>query len=561
LSSFEEVNTTQSTILDDDAELLNRSAARAALGSIESFSVESTSLVSYHSRGRLLIISGDAARARPIHREFADKLSCCVLSTGEEVPEPTLGFPAMFAQGREIRIRGHLGAFTVTVVVGDEEVNVAGGFAVETDCFDLILDLGTPPLLTWEVPPFGYYAPGEDGVALAKALAELPDLVGEFEKPKYFDYNPNICAHGNSGLKGCSRCLDACPAGAITSLIDKIAVDPYFCQGGGSCATACPTGAIVYSFPKPADTVDRLRILLRAYRENGGRDPVLLFHDGVAADQCVASAAERLPAHIMALGVEEIGSVGLDVWLPGLAFGAGRILILETAQVPAKVSRELAEQLGIARSLLEAMGYPPSALARIQAADPQTLLDQIQSGDPMPPITPAGFAGANEKRRSIFNAIDHLRKQAPNPAATVALPHGAPFGEVAVDRDACTLCMACVSVCPASALYDGADTPRLDFLESNCVQCGLCQSACPEDAVTCHPRFLFNPEERRQRRVLNEEPAFHCIACGAPFATRSMIETMEAKLRGHSMFQDNRSLRRLKLCGECRVRDMFADDE
>jgi ferredoxin len=516
--------------------------------------------VSYESTGRLLII-GDGARALSIHRELADKLSCCLLATGAAGPETMAGVPVLFARGREIRVKGHLGEFTVTVVVGDEEVNVAGGFAGDAECFDLILDLGTPPLLTWEVPPFGYYAPGEDGVALAKALAELPGLVGEFDKPKYFDYDPNICAHGNSGLKGCSRCLDACPTGAITSLIDKIAVDPYSCQGGGSCATACPTGAIVYSFPKPADTVDRLRILLRTYRENRGRDPVLLFHDGAAGGQCVAGAAERLPAHVMALGVEEIGSVGLDVWLPGLAFGAGRILVLETPQVPAKVSRELAQQLGIAQSLLEAMGYPPSALARIQTVDPQTLLDQVLRGDPMPPIIPAGFAGANEKRRSIFNAIDHLRKQAPLPVDTVALPHGAPFGEIAVDRDACTLCMACVSVCPVSALYDGVDTPRLDFLEANCVQCGLCRTACPESAITCHPRFLFNPEARRQRRVLNEEPAFHCIACGAPFATRSMIETMETKLRGHSMFQDNRSLRRIKMCGECRVRDMFAGDE
>ena len=39
--------------------------------------------------------------------------------------------------------------------------------------------------------------------------------------------------------------MDACPTQAIVSAGDRIEVDPYLCQGGGSCASACPTGAIV----------------------------------------------------------------------------------------------------------------------------------------------------------------------------------------------------------------------------------------------------------------------------------------------------------------------------
>ena len=52
-----------------------------------------------------------------------------------------------------------------------------------------------------------------------------------------------------------------------------------------------------------------------------------------------------------------------------------------------------------------------------------------------------------------------------------------------MDREACTLCMACASVCPAGAINAGGELPRLDFIELNCVQCGLCESACPEDAI------------------------------------------------------------------------------
>jgi ferredoxin len=118
--------------------------------------------------------------------------------------------------------------------------------------------------------------------------------------------------------------------------------------------------------------------------------------------------------------------------------------------------------------------------------------------------------------------------------------------------------MACVAVCPASALFDGGDAPRLEFLEQKCLQCGLCETACPEDAITLHPRFLLDAESRRRRRTLNEDAVFACITCGKPFATQSLIDTMTTKLTGHPMFQDEAALKRLQMCGDCRVKDMFA---
>jgi len=120
--------------------------------------------------------------------------------------------------------------------------------------------------------------------------------------------------------------------------------------------------------------------------------------------------------------------------------------------------------------------------------------------------------------------------------------------------------MACVSVCPASALSDGGDAPRLNFLEANCVQCSLCETACPEDAIGLHGRFLFDREARRQHRVMNEEAAFHCVSCGKAFATQSMIQRMTAKLQGHHMFQNEAALRRLRMCGDCRVKAMFQEE-
>lgn len=536
------------TVADTD-----RRARQAALAAATEVVVDPTAVIEYRSGGRLLIV-GSHDRALAARERLPVELPCCVLATavGESpaAPEEAL----FFSNGRTLRLTGHLGEYSLTVGENEDTIDIARLWGSTSGHFDLVLDLEPVPLLDPELPPFGYFATRGNDRQLDTILAELVELVGEFEKPKYFDYDPAICAHGSSKLTGCTRCLEACPTGAITSLVERIAVDPYYCQGGGSCAAACPTGAIIYSYPKPADTIDRLRLMLRAFREAGGRDAVLLFHDGEVGQQRL-QALEPLPGRVIPVLVEEIGSIGLETWLAALAFGARRVVLLDTVVVPARVRRELRAQLGYAGAILAGMGYPDSVIEWLSAEEEAG--PRLTAGTAMPDILPAGFAGSNEKRNMLFAAIDWLYAQAPQPRAEAALPAGAPFGRIRVDRDACTLCMGCVSVCPAAALNAGGDSPRLDFIEANCVQCGLCETACPEDAVTLEPRILYDREARRRRRTQHEEAPFYCIACGTPFAPRSVIDRMTRRLSGHWMFQDDKALRRLQMCGECRVRDMF----
>ena len=138
-------------------------------------------------------------------------------------------------------------------------------------------------------------------------------------------------------------------------------------------------------------------------------------------------------------------------------------------------------------------------------------------------------------------------------------PAGAPFGTIGVDKDRCTLCMSCVGACPASALQDNPNAPQLRFIEKNCVQCGLCATTCPEDAITLQPRLLLTPE-RAQPRVLNETQPFACVRCGKPFGTLKAIEAMLGKLGAHPMFQ-GAAAERLKMCGDCRVIDMYSSKD
>jgi len=159
-------------------------------------------------------------------------------------------------------------------------------------------------------------------------------------------------------------------------------------------------------------------------------------------------------------------------------------------------------------------------------------------------------------KRDIFAlALGALREAAPAPVDTIALEAGAPFGTVQVDAEGCTLCLACTGACPANALRADADSPRLSFVESACVQCGICARTCPEQVISLAPRLDLTEQAVRPRTIKAEEP-YCCIRCGTPFATRSTIERVLERMSGHSLFEDDKALERLRMCADCRVVDL-----
>jgi len=555
------------------AEGPNGRARASALGAAGHSEPQPTSLIEYRSRGRVLIVGpGEAAAAAA--RALPEPLAVVVLVTRGEAPGD---MPALaVAHGRLHSLRGHLGDFHASLERDGREValDADGDWAAQSPApFDLVLDLdgghragdaradaGVEAHFGAETLPLGYFAPHGEA-ARGRALEEMGALVGTFQKPKFFDYNPDICAHGASGLSGCRRCIQACPTLAIHSIGERIEVDPYLCQGGGSCAAVCPSGAITYAYPAANDLLDHLRAVLSGYREAGGQAPCVLFYGGDDAGGWVEPALAGAPESVLPVPVEEIGSVGIDVWLTALAYGADHVVLSVPPSTPTLVSRELAKQVEYARAILSGMGYSGERLAVFEAPDGAALVSALQALPAVAGNAPAAYATFNEKRNTVRFAVEHLYELSEQRATSAALPPGAPFGEVQVDRDACTLCMACVSVCPESALTDGGELPQLKFVEANCVQCGLCANACPERAITLASRMVYPHEQWRASRVLNEEEPFACIVCGKPFATRAMMQRMADKLAGHWMFQNETARRRLQMCEDCRVADLYANED
>jgi ferredoxin len=446
--------------------------------------------------------------------------------------------------------------------------------AQHQDRFDLVLDLrpahATPTFLQHALPQ-GYFR--WDGRDMGMLL-RLRELVGEFEKPKFFAYKQKLCAHSRNETVGCNACVDICSAEAIASdrSRQQIKVNPNLCVGCGACTTVCPTGALTYAYPGATDQGLKFKTLLSTYAAAGGKNAVLLLHSqegGQALVEELGRAAQLriangVPAHVIPVALWHTASTGVDLWLSAVAFGASQIVVLVTDEEAPQYLDGLEAQMAVAQAILHGLGYAGTHLKLLRARNPMDLdagLQALSQTRQTVPGAAARFAVAQEKRSTLELALDHLIVHAPLPAAqrpeAIALPaSGSPLGTIQVDKDRCTLCLSCVSACPASALQDNPQLPQLRFIEQNCVQCGLCATTCPENAIALQPRLLLSPE-RAQLRVLNEAQPWACVRCSKPFGTVKAIEAMLGKLSSHPMFQGE-ALERLKMCSDCRVIDLYS---
>ncbi len=521
-------------------QLINNEARIAALEIYEQQQVVPTSLVEYQSSGNLIIIT------KQENIDFSTGLSnkfntTILLLDGKQNSQKNI----ISTQGKTININGYMGAFSVSIIAPESKeasiVNLKS---------DLILDMSPDSIIDLIMPPNGYFASRTDTESLSQTKAKLENMVGTFQKPKFIDYSADICAHSFAGKTACSKCLDVCPAQAISSIAQVLTFAPFLCQGGGACATVCPTGAMKYAYPRMEDLIKNIQILITSYIEHGGKQPIIAFF--ADADGGEIELPEQ--SNILCVSIEELASTGLEVWLSLLAYGASGVLLVNRGSTPTQMLNEIEKQILLSTEILEALGYPSQAVALIEEAE----LQQSVEGN-MPDISHATYVASSKKRETAFLAIDHLYKYAQRPNDRVNFSSPAPFGTAFVE-DKCTLCFACVEACPGDALQTGEGIPQLHFIEANCVQCDMCIITCPENAISIRPRMLFEREQRQQDRILFEESPFNCISCGKPFATHSVIEKMLAKLSDHWMFKTERARNRLKMCDDCRIVDMVQDD-
>ncbi|MGI9386125.1 MAG: 4Fe-4S dicluster domain-containing protein [Methyloligellaceae bacterium] len=552
----------------------NKSAAQpkiTALLAEAALPVRPAGLTTLESEG-VCLVYGAGQKALETAERLASRLNVSLILTDTEdvLPPTTVNVPIY--KGRITHAAGTLGAFEITVdgyapAVPSSKSEL--GFIMPRDgatstCY-LIFDMsGGASLFPAADRRDGYFHVDPNHPAsVAEAMFEISDFVGAFEKPLYVTYDGEICAHGRSGKVGCTNCLDNCPVSAIAPEGDTVKIDHGVCGGCGNCSAVCPTGAVSYAYPDRTGIIQRLQTLISTYLAAGGQNPVLLFHDESHGSPLISASARfgrGLPVNVLPISVFTVTQISHEILLAAFASGAETVLILASP----KRSEELAaldSQIALSNHILEKMGHTDLRARIITENDPdafEAVLFDVPTGRPSAPLS---FDAIGSKRDITRTILAKLNEAAPAPQEVLPLPAAAPYGRVHIDTQGCTLCLACVSACPADALTGNPEQPQVRFTEQACVQCGLCKVTCPESVISLEPRYNFTPSAL-QAEVLNEEEPFTCVRCGNAFGTKATVERVIAELEGkHSMFQTKEQSELIRMCDTCRIETMAERQE
>ena len=478
----------------------------------------------------------------------------CIVNDSGVIQLPSAGYDV--AKGQLTGAQGALGNFKLEFAqlqslnpAGRGELSYGEVQATAHSECDVFIDLrGRAPAFPSYQERNGYFwADPDKSGELERIALTARERVGEFEKTKYFNLETSLCAHSRANQSGCTRCLDVCDTQAIFSVGDHIEIDSDICAGCGSCAAVCPTSAITMnetSFESMTQTMD---VMAKAYREHTDEAPRLVFHTLSAGSDAIAFLAryyDGLADDLIPLGLEHVNRVGHAEIMA--AFGAGYAEVLILADNKAD-RLALASEVELAQAMLSGTNNSPSRVRVIAAEELGEAGDN--AGRVSDPVLLVG--GRRDITRVTATAMaDEI--EAPFP-----LPAGAPYGAIEIDPDKCTLCMACVSLCPTGALGDHPDRPEVQFTENACVQCGICESTCPETAITLKPQLDLSNDALSPRALHGEEP-FECIKCGRPFGVASTINRIVEKLENqHWMYTNSDNVQLIKMCDDCRVNTRF----
>ncbi len=399
---------------------------------------------------------------------------------------------------------------------------------------------------------FGIYTEAaDDEDALGKAI-ELVSNLGEIEKNKFLELDSGRCASGRSGLIGCEFCLP-CPYEAIRRDGEEIAFSDVRCQGCGICTSLCPLSVpqlqeypnyLMYSQIENLLSSDLAKKIL-----------LVVGPEHVETLNAVGRKKIKYPA-LLPLFVPRIGLLSETHILSAFAFGADGVIILggenchrETIKF-ANMTLSAFDFASGERVLLISDGQLLDNYAKISADFVEKL-----SPSPLKNVKTVGEIDFDEpKREVLLDLIQSFASRTKVHPTLIEVNTQFPFADVLIDASKCTMCNACVNMCPTNALSKAEN--KINFVYGRCIACGLCERACPEEAIDLKRELDFSRLVEKEGRKVVESELIACAGCGKLFMSRAAFERISELLKvreGKGELSIEEQLELLIYCEDCRA--------
>ncbi len=381
--------------------------------------------------------------------------------------------------------------------------------------------------------------PGQtDAIYFEDELGRLFDSIFTAQIEEVVSCNRSICQYSGRLQTGCQRCLDACPANAVSATSDGIVIDQQKCTECGRCIASCPTGALQYLRFDDRTFIDYFAAV------NLPAGGTVVLGDESQLHKFWWSDTRRYDDTFFG-EYPQVQALTSMHYLFLLARGVARIIIL----VPDPLNKEQQDQVAAVNTIVAGLFDRAEPVFATQAPELDALLAQ-KSGTPL--TQPMRGGAFTSRRETLIFTLHYLQKSSGRNIELKGTPFAA-FGHIECDISKCTLCLACLNECRVQALQSDKKTWSLNHRTLSCVQCGTCVHVCPENALQRVHGISLNQEAFQSRRLARAEP-MTCKGCNKIFGTRQSFERVMVTLRQRET-EDN--LKLYEYCDTCRVVQIY----
>jgi Indolepyruvate ferredoxin oxidoreductase, alpha and beta subunits len=197
--------------------------------------------------------------------------------------------------------------------------------------------------------------------------------------------------------------------------------------------------------------------IVENYLMAGGKNPEIILHDSDFGNEMISMLSRHfsgLPSNLIPYELHSTGRIGHDLITSLIALGYEKIYILTDPKL-ASEHIHIPLQLNLAKSMIKGVvkSYSEDFVKIIDNNDPEKVSEIIYKNRNGIKIKTKPFNPLGKPRGIVRVAMQSLQKES-NKSNVIQLPKGSPYGTLDVNLEKCTICLSCVSGCPASALQD-----------------------------------------------------------------------------------------------------------